>query len=157
MENITLGNEDIDEQKVYEAAELVEADAFIKKLPGNYQYELAERGDSLSMGQRQLICFVRALVYDPQILILDEATSSVDSETEALVTKAANILMKGRTSIVIAHRLSTIVHADQILVMHKGEIRERGTHQDLLKIKDGIYRKLYELQYKDQAKKVLAS
>ena len=157
MKNITLGNEDIDEQKVYEAAELVEADAFIKKLPGNYQYELAERGDSLSMGQRQLICFVRALVYDPQILILDEATSSVDSETEALVTKAANILMKGRTSIVIAHRLSTIVHADQILVMHKGEIRERGTHQDLLKIKDGIYRKLYELQYKDQAKKVLAS
>lgn len=157
MENITLGNDEIDEEKVYEAAELVEADKFINKLPGKFQFELAERGESLSMGQRQLICFVRALVYDPQILILDEATSSVDSETESMVTKAANILMKGRTSIVIAHRLSTIVHADQILVMHKGEIRERGQHKELLTIKDGIYRKLYELQYKDQAKKVPAS
>ena len=102
------------------------------------------------MGQRQLICFVRAMVYDPNILILDEATSSVDSETEAIVNKACDKLMEGRTSIVIAHRLSTIQGADKILVMHKGEIREKGTHRNLLKKGGGIYRKLYELQYKDQ-------
>ncbi|MDX1638587.1 MAG: ABC transporter ATP-binding protein [Balneolaceae bacterium] len=150
MENITLGNPDISEEHVVEASRRVQAHKFIKNLPGTYRYELNERGGSLSMGQRQLICFVRAMVYDPRILILDEATSSVDSETEALVNEACDRMMKGRTSIVIAHRLSTIQGADKILVMHKGEIRETGTHSELLEKSDGIYRKLYELQYKDQ-------
>jgi ATP-binding cassette subfamily B protein len=150
MENITLGNENINREDVIHAARLVEANKFIETLPGDYDYRLQERGASLSMGQRQLICFVRALVYNPKILVLDEATSSVDSETESIVNNAIDVLMKGRTSIVIAHRLSTIQHADKILVMHKGEIRERGTHKQLIRKKDGIYRKLYELQYKDQ-------
>ncbi|MGM0589521.1 MAG: ABC transporter ATP-binding protein [Bacteroidota bacterium] len=150
LENITLGNPDITEQQVIKAAHEVEAHRFIEQLPESYHYQLAERGKSLSMGQRQLICFVRAMVYNPQIMILDEATSSVDSETEAIVTDACSRLMQGRTSIVIAHRLSTIQHADKILVMHKGEIRETGNHQELLEIEGGIYRKLYELQYKDQ-------
>ena len=150
MENITLGKESITEKEVIETARKIEAHHFIEKLPGKYQYELSERGASLSMGQRQLICFVRAMVYNPDILILDEATSSVDSETESIVNKACDKLMEGRTSIVIAHRLSTIQGADKILVMHKGEIREVGTHQQLLKKDDGIYRKLYELQYKEQ-------
>jgi ATP-binding cassette subfamily B multidrug efflux pump len=150
MDNITLGNPQISEEEVKEAAHNVEAHRFIEHLPESYYYELAERGKSLSMGQRQLICFVRAMVYNPQIMILDEATSSVDSETEAVVTEACTKLMEGRTSIVIAHRLSTIQHADNILVMHKGKIRETGNHQELLEIEDGIYRKLYELQYKDQ-------
>ncbi|MFW6347876.1 MAG: ABC transporter ATP-binding protein, partial [Cyclonatronaceae bacterium] len=150
MDNITLGNPDISPQEVKEAARLVEADRFIERLPGGYEYVLHERGASLSMGQRQLLCFVRAMVYDPNVLILDEATSNVDSETEELVNTALNKLMKGRTSIVIAHRLATIQHADKIIVMHKGEVRETGTHQQLLKKPDGIYRKLYELQYKEQ-------
>ncbi|HEX6982700.1 MAG TPA: ABC transporter ATP-binding protein [Balneolaceae bacterium] len=150
MENITLGNPDISEEEVIKTAREVEAHRFINKLPGGFNFELNERGKSLSMGQRQLICFVRAMVYDPNILILDEATSSVDSETEDLVNKACDKLMEGRTSIVIAHRLSTIQGADKILVMHKGEIRETGTHQQLLEKEAGIYRKLYELQYKDE-------
>ena len=123
---------------------------FIEKLPGKYDYMLKQQGQSLSMGQKQLICFVRAMVFDPKILVLDEATSSVDSETEALVTEASAKMMDGRTSIVIAHRLSTIQHADTILVMHKGEIREKGSHSELVKVEDGIYKKLYELQYKEQ-------
>lgn len=151
MENITLGNPNISEELVRNTAQKIEANHFIEKLPGSYNYELSERGASISMGQRQLICFVRAMVYDPNILILDEATSSVDSETEAIVNKACDKLMEGRTSIVIAHRLSTIQGADKILVMHKGEIREMGTHRQLLKKDEGIYRKLYELQYKDQS------
>lgn len=151
MENITLGNPEISEQKVKETARSIEAHHFIERLPGGYYYELSERGSSISMGQRQLICFIRAMVYNPNILILDEATSSVDSETEEIVNKACNRLMEGRTSIAIAHRLSTIQNADNILVMHKGEIREKGTHAELLTIENGIYRKLYELQYKDQA------
>lgn len=151
MKNITLGNPDISEEKVKETAQSIEAHHFIERLPGGYQYELSERGASISMGQRQLICFIRAMVYNPNILILDEATSSVDSETEEIVNKACDRLMEGRTSIAIAHRLSTIQNADNILVMHKGEIREKGTHGELLTIKNGIYRKLYELQYKDQA------
>jgi ATP-binding cassette subfamily B protein len=150
MENITLGNPEISEEVVKATARKIEAHHFIEKLPGSYNYKLSERGASISMGQRQLICFVRAMVYDPNILILDEATSSVDSETEAIVNKACDKLMEGRTSIVIAHRLSTIQGADKILVMHKGEIREKGTHRNLLKKGGGIYRKLYELQYKDQ-------
>lgn len=150
MENITLGNPDISEDKVIETARQVEADRFINRLPGGFNYKLRERGDSLSMGQRQLICFIRAMVYDPNILVLDEATSSVDSETEDIVNRVCDKLMEDRTSIVIAHRLSTIHEADQILVMHKGEIRERGTHGELLQKDEGIYRKLYELQYKDE-------
>jgi len=151
LQNITLGNTDITREQVIKAAKEVEAHHFIKKLPGTYDYVLSERGASLSMGQRQLICFVRAMVYDPKILILDEATSSVDSETEELVSRACQRMMKGRTSIVIAHRLSTIQGADNILVMHKGKIRETGTHKELVEKEGGIYRKLYELQYKEQA------
>ncbi|WP_421774736.1 ABC transporter ATP-binding protein [Gracilimonas sp.] len=150
LDNITLGHPDISREQVIEAAHKVEAHRFIEKLPETYDYVLQERGASLSMGQRQLICFVRALVYDPEILILDEATSSVDSETEALVTESSRLMMEGRTSIVVAHRLSTIQHADRILVMHKGEIRESGSHQELILQENGIYKKLYELQYKDQ-------
>ena len=152
MDNITLGNDKITREQVQYASELVQADRFIKKLPGGYMHRITERGTSLSMGQRQLVCFVRALVYDPTILILDEATSNVDSETEFLVSKALDTLMKGRTSLVIAHRLSTIQHADRIIVMHKGRIREIGTHRELIKQQEGIYRRLYELQYRDQAK-----
>lgn len=150
LENITLGNEDITRESVIKAAKEVEAHEFIMRLPGGYDFELRERGSSISMGQKQLICFVRAMVYDPEILVLDEATSNVDSETEHLVSKACVRMMKGRTSIVIAHRLSTIKGADNILVMHKGVIRESGDHDSLVEKEDGIYRKLYELQYKDQ-------
>lgn len=153
LENITLGNENISREDVIRASKEVECHEFIKKLPGGYDFELNERGASLSMGQRQLICFVRAMVYDPKILILDEATSSVDSETEELVARACEKMMKGRTSIVIAHRLSTIQDSDTILVMHKGQIRETGSHNELIAREGGIYRKLYELQYKDQALK----
>jgi ATP-binding cassette subfamily B protein len=150
LENITLGNEDITRESVIKAAKEVEAHEFIMRLPGGYDFQLRERGSSISMGQKQLICFVRAMVYDPEILVLDEATSNVDSETEHLVSKACVRMMKGRTSIVIAHRLSTIKGADNILVMHKGVIRESGDHDSLVEKEDGIYRKLYELQYKDQ-------
>lgn len=153
LDNITLGNKAISREDVVRAAKEVEAHYFIERLPGGYDYILSERGASLSMGQRQLICFVRAMVYDPKILILDEATSNIDSETEELVAKACEKMMEGRTSIVIAHRLSTIRGADSILVMHKGEIRERGPHKNLIRKKNGIYRKLYELQYKDQVLK----
>lgn len=148
--NITLGEENITREQVIKAAHDVEAHHFIEKLPGSYDFELKQQGSSLSMGQRQLICFVRAMVFDPKILILDEATSSIDSETESLVNDASEKMMEGRTSIVIAHRLSTIQHADKILVMHKGEIREQGSHQELIIQENGIYKKLYELQYKDQ-------
>jgi ATP-binding cassette subfamily B protein len=150
MENITLGEESITRDKVIEAAHQVEAHRFIEKLPKTYDFKLKKQGSALSMGQRQLICFVRAMVFDPKILILDEATSSVDSETESLVNGASLKMMEGRTSIVIAHRLSTIQHADKILVMHKGEIREEGNHAELMLQEGGIYKKLYELQYKDQ-------
>lgn len=150
LENITLGNSNISREQVESVINMIEADQFINKLPGGLDYVLHERGASLSMGQRQLICFVRALVYDPTIIILDEATSSVDTETEQLVSNAMQVLLKDRTSLIIAHRLSTIQHADIILVMHKGEIRESGTHRELITIQDGIYRRLYELQYKDQ-------
>jgi ATP-binding cassette, subfamily B, multidrug efflux pump len=150
LNNITLGNPAITREQVEEAVKLVQADTYINKLPGGLDFELRERGASLSLGQRQLLCFVRAIVYNPKVLILDEATSSVDSETEYLVTQATKVLMGGRTSMIVAHRLSTIQHADTILVMHKGAIREMGNHRELMKKEDGIYRKLYELQYRDQ-------
>lgn len=150
IDNITLGEDSITREQVVKAAHQVEAHRFIEKLPGTYDFELKKQGTSLSMGQRQLICFVRAMVFDPKILILDEATSSIDSETEALVNEASIKMMEGRTSIVIAHRLSTIQHADKILVMHKGEIREEGSHAQLILQEGGIYKKLYELQYKEQ-------
>jgi ATP-binding cassette subfamily B multidrug efflux pump len=147
--NITLGDESIPLEQVTSAAEIVGADRFIERLPSGYDTEVKERGATLSVGQKQLISFARALAYDPRILILDEATSSVDTETELLIQAAIKRLLRGRTSIVIAHRLSTIQSADKIIVLHKGEIREVGTHQELLAL-GGIYYKLYQLQYKDQ-------
>ena len=146
--NITLRNPNISREQVYQAANLVGASEFIDRLPGGYDYDVMERGATLSVGQRQLISFVRALVYDPQIIILDEATSSVDSHTEFLIQKAINILMKGRTAIVVAHRLSTIQNADNIIVLDRGEVKEQGTHEDLLSI-GGYYSKLHEMQFKE--------
>jgi ATP-binding cassette subfamily B protein len=147
--NINLGNDDIGEERVREAARIVGANRFIEQLPGAYHAEVKERGSTLSVGQKQLISFARALAYRPRILVLDEATSSVDTETELLIQEAIKKLLFGRTSIVIAHRLSTIQSASQIIVMHKGEIRERGNHQQLLAL-GGVYHTLYQLQYKDQ-------
>ncbi len=147
--NINLGDSEITDEQIVEAAKTVGADKFISQLPRGYDEEVKEKGATLSVGQKQLISFARALAYDPQILILDEATSSVDTETEILIQQAIEKLLVGRTSIVIAHRLSTIQNADKIIVMHKGEVREIGTHQELL-AKRGIYYRLYQLQYKDQ-------
>ncbi|MDF5691621.1 ABC transporter ATP-binding protein [Aquirufa aurantiipilula] len=144
--NINLGDEFISQNKMEEAAKAVGVHDFIMSLPGGYQYQVMERGATLSVGQRQLISFVRALVHDPKIIILDEATSSVDTETELMIQEAIATLMKGRTAVVIAHRLSTIRHAHQILVMDKGEIKERGNHDNLIK-KDGLYAQLYHLQF----------
>jgi ATP-binding cassette subfamily B protein len=146
-QNITLGNPNITKEQVLAAAELVGASKFIEKLPGGLEYNVMERGATLSVGQRQLISFVRAMVYNPEILILDEATSSVDSETEELIQESIEKMMQGRTSIVIAHRLSTIQKADQILVLNKGEIVETGTHQFLLE-KGGYYTQLHQMQLK---------
>ncbi|WP_412062191.1 ABC transporter ATP-binding protein [Rubrivirga sp. IMCC45206] len=147
-ENVTLGAE-VSAERVAEAAALVGADSFIDRLPERYGSPVGERGATLSLGQRQLLSFVRTLLYDPAVLVLDEATSSVDTETEEMVQRAVDVLMEGRTAIVVAHRLSTVQHADQILVLHKGQVRERGGHQALLAA-DGLYRRLYELQYADQ-------
>lgn len=147
--NISMDNEKISEETVIEAAKTVGASKFIENLPKKYDEEVKERGATLSVGQKQLISFARALAYDPRILILDEATSSIDTETEQLIQKAIQRLLVGRTAIIIAHRLSTIQNADKIIVLHKGEIRETGNHQQLL-AKKGIYYKLYQLQYKDQ-------
>ncbi len=151
--NITLDNPDIDEEAMVQATSLIGADDFIDRLEHGYEHDVRERGASLSHGQRQLLSFVRALVYDPSILVLDEATSSIDTETEEIIQNAMARLLMGRTSIVIAHRLSTIQDADKILVMHRGQLREQGTHQELL-AHDGLYRRLYELQYKEQEKSV---
>jgi ATP-binding cassette, subfamily B, multidrug efflux pump len=147
--NIGLGDEAISDEHVREAARIVGADRFIDRLQGTYDAEVKERGATLSVGQKQLISFARALAYQPKILVLDEATSSVDTETEQLIQNAIRTLLQGRTSIVIAHRLSTIQSANSIIVMHKGEVREVGTHQELLAM-GGIYYKLYQLQYKEQ-------
>jgi ATP-binding cassette subfamily B protein len=144
--NITLNNPDITMEEVVDAAKKVGAHDFIQRLPGGYQYNVMERGSTLSAGQAQLISFIRALVYNPSILVLDEATSSVDTETELLIQHAIDNLMSGRTAIVIAHRLSTIQKADLIIVLDKGEIKEKGTHQELLKF-DGYYKRLYDLQF----------
>jgi ATP-binding cassette subfamily B multidrug efflux pump len=144
--NISLNNQDIKIDEIINAAKDVGAHEFINNLPGNYQYQVQERGATLSGGQAQLISFIRALVHQPKILVLDEATSSVDSETEELIQIAIEKLMKGRTAIVIAHRLSTIQNADKIIVLEKGEMMEMGTHQELLKL-NGYYKKLYDLQF----------
>jgi len=147
-ENITLGNPEITEDQIMKAAELVGAKKFIEKLPEGLNYNVMERGATLSVGQRQLISFIRVMVYDPKILILDEATSSIDTETEELIQAAIEKMMKGRTSIVIAHRLSTIQKADRIIVLDKGEIKEEGTHESLLNM-NKYYSQLYKLQYSE--------
>lgn len=148
-QNIRLGNDALSNERLRECAQFVNAAPFISKLPGEFQYDVGERGGNLSTGQRQLLAFARALAHDPQILVLDEATSSVDTASEVLIQDAIIKLMEDRTSIVIAHRLSTVQHADRIIVMHHGEIREMGTHQELL-AQRGLYYTLYRLQYKDQ-------
>lgn len=148
--NITLGNPNISREQVMEAAEMVGAKKFIERLPGGLDYNVMERGATLSVGQRQLISFVRAMVYNPEIIILDEATSSVDTETEELIQESIERMMKGRTSIVIAHRLSTIQKADKIIVLHKGEIVEQGTHDSLLN-QGGYYTQLHQMQLKTMA------
>jgi ATP-binding cassette, subfamily B, multidrug efflux pump len=153
--NIRLGREDITEERVRWAAQEVRADTFIRRLKGEYEAEVRERGAGLSVGQKQLISFARALAFDPAILILDEATSSIDTETEQLIQRAIERVMRDRTSIVVAHRLSTIQSADRIIVLHHGEIREQGTHQELL-AERGFYWKLYKLQYAD-SRSVLAT
>jgi ATP-binding cassette subfamily B protein len=147
--NITLGRTDISQAELERAAQYVNADQFIKQLPQKYHEPIRERGSNLSVGQRQLLSFARALAYNPAILVLDEATSSVDPETELLIQDAMTKLMAGRTTIVIAHRFSTIQHADRIIVLHKGQVRESGTHQELIDLR-GIYWRLYQLQYSAQ-------
>lgn len=149
-QNITLGNPEISREDVMKAASLVGAKKFIEKLPGGLDYNVMERGSTLSVGQRQLISFVRAMVYNPEIIILDEATSSVDTETEEMIQKAIDKMMKGRTSIVIAHRLSTIQKADKIIVLHQGEIKEVGNHESLLQL-GGYYAQLHQMQLKSMA------
>jgi len=147
-QNISLNDPRIGEAAVHEAAVRVQADRFISRLPQQYKSEVRERGAGFSVGEKQLLSFARALAFNPPVLVLDEATSSIDTETELLIQEAIRTLMEGRTSIVIAHRLSTIRSADSILVFHHGEIRERGTHDELMRI-DGLYRKLYEIQYRE--------
>jgi ATP-binding cassette subfamily B multidrug efflux pump len=154
--NIRLGNLDITDEDVIRAAVAVEADSFIRALPNGYDEHVVERGATLSSGQRQLISFARALAFDPAILILDEATASIDSETEAIIQRALRTLTAGRTTFIVAHRLSTIQHADQIVVMHKGKIREQGTHAELL-AQQGLYNKLWRLQFEEQEEPVVAS
>lgn len=146
--NISLNNENISLEEVKRAAQIVHADTFIEKLPQGYAAPVTERGSTFSAGQRQLLSFARTLAYNPAILVLDEATANIDTETEALITNALEKLMEGRTTIMVAHRLSTIQHADKIMVMHQGCIKETGTHQELLR-QGGMYKKLYDLQLKE--------
>lgn len=153
MDNITLRNPEISREQVIQAAKMIGVDEFIMQLPGGYDYNVMERGSTLSLGQRQLLSFIRALLYDPAILILDEATSSIDTESEMLIEKATEALISGRTSIVIAHRLSTIRKADKIIVLDKGEVKEMGTHEELLNL-GGFYAKLHEMQF-DKKRAVL--
>ena len=148
LHNLTL-DAPISPEAAREAARRVGADRFIERLPSGYAHRLGERGRSLSVGERQLLSFARALALDPKILVLDEATSSVDAEAEAQIQRAIAELMAGRTSLVVAHRLSTILHADEILVLHHGEIRERGSHRELL-AQEGLYQRLYQLQLRGQ-------
>jgi ATP-binding cassette subfamily B protein len=150
--NIRLGRDDVSDERVRWAAREVHADDFIKRLPEGYKSEVRERGAGLSVGQKQLISFARALAFDPSLLILDEATSSIDTETEQLIQQAIERVLRDRTSIVVAHRLSTVQRADQILVLHHGELRERGTHQQLLARRD-LYWRLYKLQYADDSRR----
>uniref|UniRef100_Q3ATE9 ATPase n=1 Tax=Chlorobium chlorochromatii (strain CaD3) TaxID=340177 RepID=Q3ATE9_CHLCH len=154
-ENLAFGNPNVTDEELRKAARIVGADRFIEQLPGGYNYKLLENGTGLSSGQKQLIAFVRALLYNPSILVLDEATSSVDTETEQLIDAATNRLMQERTSIIIAHRLSTVQKADRIIVLHKGVIREIGSHQELL-AQRGLYYKLYLLQHPEQTLKTEA-
>ncbi|HZV45678.1 MAG TPA: ABC transporter ATP-binding protein [Saprospiraceae bacterium] len=147
-DNISLRNTTITKEQMLEASKVIGAHPFIEALPGGYDFKVAERGGNLSMGQRQLISFVRALVYDPEILILDEATSSIDTETESIIQYAIEKLIEKRTSVIIAHRLSTIRHADRILVLDKGKVAEIGSHDELLKHESGKYRKLYDMQFR---------
>ena len=147
FDNITLRDESISRKKVLSAAKMIGAHEFIEKLPGGYDYQVMERGATLSMGQRQLISFVRALVFEPDILILDEATSSIDPASESVIQKAIETLIAQRTSIIIAHRLSTIMHAHKILVMQRGEVMESGSPEDLLKNEEGLFRKLHDMQF----------
>jgi ATP-binding cassette subfamily B protein len=144
-----LGRADLTRDQIVEAARKVQAHDFISRLPRGYDEEVGERGVSLSAGQRQLISFARALLHEPRILILDEATSSVDPETEYRIRKALKSLISGRTSIVIAHRLSTVRSADRIIVLHRGSVKEEGTHEELLE-KRGVYSRLWELQFAEQ-------
>jgi ATP-binding cassette, subfamily B, multidrug efflux pump len=153
LDNITLRNTEISKEKVIEAAKLIEMHDFIMRLPGGYDYNVMERGATLSMGQRQLLSFIRALLYNPSILILDEATSSVDTESEQLIQHAIDTLISGRTAIVIAHRLSTIRKAHKIIVLDKGEIKEMGTHEELLRA-GGFYSNLHEMQFEKHPVKV---
>ena len=146
--NIRLGNREISDLDIRKAAEFVNADGFISRLEDGYETAVMERGSTLSAGQRQLLSFARALAFDPAILVMDEATANIDTETEALIQDAMERLMRGRTTIVVAHRLSTIQHADRIMVIHKGKLREQGTHQELL-ARNGIYKKLYDLQLRE--------
>ncbi len=146
LDNITLRNRDISFERVVDAAKLIGMHEFILRLPGGYDYDVMERGNTLSLGQRQLLSFIRALLFDPSILILDEATSSVDTESERMIQDAIGKLIANRTSIVIAHRLSTIRKANKILVLDKGEIREMGTHDQLME-KEGFYFKLHQMQF----------
>ena len=153
LDNITLRNTEISEERVVEAARLIDMHDFIMRLPGGYDYNVMERGATLSMGQRQLLSFIRALLYNPSILILDEATSSVDTESEQLIQHAIDTLISGRTAIVIAHRLSTIRKADKIIVLDKGEIKEMGTHDQLLRA-GGFYSTLHEMQFEKHPTRV---
>ena len=145
-DNITLNNQDIPLERVIKAAKQVGAHDFIQQLPDGYDYNVRERGATLSLGQRQLIAFARVMVYDPSILVLDEATANIDTESEEIIQQALDKVMVGRTSIIIAHRLSTIQKADQIIVLNKGEVEESGNHQELMKLQ-GSYFRLHELQF----------